>query len=364
MPLDQPNEHDPSDDPDEYRGELDDQGHYPLSNDHTMPLGDHLEELRGRVVRMLIGVVLALVITIIFGFDLIAWFAQPLLHVQNLLGVPAQPIQTDPTFGFTSVYLPVVFVAAVILAAPWIIWQAWQFIVVGLYDHEKKAVHILAPFSTVMTALGVLFTYYILLPVSMAFFLNFINFYPDFDVTSEPNALTKLMLSPYASEAGTSLPDDFEWDTEPSKIAFLETAPENPAEGDLWINGSRGRVEMFFDGQTRIIAQRSTKLITPLPTLGEYIRFATFMTLGIVVAFQLPVIMLVLGWIRLFDPTGIAQLRKYALFIAFVAGAILTPADPFSMLVLAIPLYLLFEFGLALMKLTYRRKAPEMPADL
>jgi sec-independent protein translocase protein TatC len=365
MPLDQPDEHDPSQDPDYYRGELDDEGHYKLGGDQTMPLGDHLDELRGRIIKMLIGVVIALVFTIYFGFDIISWLAQPLLHAQDIVGLPGStPIQTDPTAGFTSVYLRVVLIAAVILSAPWIIWQAWQFIVVGLYDHEKKAVHILAPFSTIMTFLGVLFTYYILLPISLLFFLNFVNFYPEMELTSEPPWITSMAGSAYVDDEQPKRPDDFVYATEAQEIPIFKSRPEEPAEGTWWINDSRGRIEMFFDGKVSVIAQRSTKLITPLPTMSEYIKFATFMILGSVIAFQLPVIMLVLGWTQLFDPRGIQSIRKYALFVCFALGALLTPADPLSMLVLAIPLYLLFEFGLVLMKITFKKREDEMPADL
>ncbi len=360
MPLDQPDEHDPSYDPDHYRAN-DDRLHRP--NDHTMPLGDHIEELRSRLVKMLIGVVIALVVTVIYSFQIIGWLAQPLLQVQELLGVPAQPVQTDPTAGFTSVYMPVVLIAAIILSAPWILWQAWQFIVVGLYAHEKKVAIILAPFSTIMTGLGVLFTYYILLPVSLAFFLNFVSYYPEIDLNNEPNALTRAMLNPYIDDKVFTLPTDFVFDTEPMKIPVLKASPENPAEGDLWINNRRGRVELFFAGQTRVLAERSTTLITPLPAMNEYVRFASIMMLGIVAAFQLPVLMLVLGWTQLFDPRGIASLRKYAFFGACVLGAVLTPADPLSMIVLAVPLYLLFEFGLFLMNVSFKKAGDALPDE-
>jgi len=362
MPLDQPDENDPTNDPDYYRGELDDEGHYKLPTDQTMPLGDHLDELRGRIIKMLIGIVLALVVTIIFGFEIIGWLAQPLLHVQGMLGISAQPIQTDPTAGFTSVYLRVVLIAAVILAAPWLIWQAWQFIVVGLYEHEKKAVHILAPFSTIMTALAVMFTYYILLPVSLAFFINFVTLYPEYKIDSEPTAVTKLVLKPYENTERFGRPEGFVYDTAPLNLPTLKNPPKAPIEGDIWVNAKRDRIEVFTAGKIRVVDQRSTNLITPLPAMNEYIKFATFMMLGSVVAFQLPVVMLVLGWTQLFDPRGIQSIRKYALFVCFALGALLTPADPLSMLVLAIPLYLLFEFGLLLMKWTFKQE--EMPTDL
>lgn len=363
MPLDQPDENDTSHDPDADR-EHDSPGLFKLGNDVTMPLGDHIEELRGRLVRMLIGIVIALIGTVIFGFQIISWLAQPLLHAQDMLGLPQGSIQTDPTAGFTSVYMPVVLISAVIVASPWVIWQIWQFVVVGLYEHEKKAVHILAPFSSIMTVLGVLFTYYILLPVTLTFFMKFVTFYPEIDLDSEPSAITQLAISPYQDGSkGYVLPDDFVFAKNPMQLPVMENAPEDPEEGMIWVNADKQRVELFFDGQTRVVQQRSTKLISPLPALGEYVRFAAVTMLGIVAAFQLPVIMLVLGWTKIFDPSAIASLRKYAFFGCCIAGAILTPTDPFSMLILACPLYLLFEFGLLLMKLTFGKGKDTLPDE-
>lgn len=363
MPLDQPEDPDLSQDPDSYRAKATESGQYPDddSPDKTMPLGDHIEELRSRLVKMLIGVVIALVVTVIYSFQIVGWLAQPLLYVQDKNGVASPPIQTDPTAGFANVYMPVVLIAAVIVAAPWIIWQIWQFVVVGLYEHEKKAVHILAPFSTIMTGLAVAFTYYILLPVSLNFFMHFVTLYPEVDLTQDPPWVTRMALSTLDTDSGARLPEDFVYDTEPLRIPVLESRPENPENNMLWINGKLGRVEMFFDDKVSVLAQRSTKLITPLPAMNEYVRFAAIMMLGIVVAFQLPVVMLVLGWTKLFDPRGIASLRKYAIFASCALGAVLTPSDPFSMLVLAVPLYLLFEFGLLLMKLTFNRKEEALP---
>ena len=69
----------------------------------------------------------------------------------------------------------------------------------------------------------------------------------------------------------------------------------------------------------------------------------------------------IVGWTGMVDPKWIATYRRYALLVCLVASAILTPSDLFSMTVLAMPLYLLFEFGLLLMKLVYKR--PAFPAD-
>ena len=71
------------------------------------------------------------------------------------------------------------------------------------------------------------------------------------------------------------------------------------------------------------------------------------------VAFQLPVVMLMMGWWRLTDPNWVARYRKHCVLICFVVGMLLTPSDIFSMMLLAIPLWILFEFGLLLMRATY-----------
>lgn len=348
MPLDQSNDY-----VDPYADRAGQDQHRIPAVEKTMPLGEHIEELRKHLVKSMIGTLIAAIATFYFGFQIIAWLAQPLLQAQEILGFPPQFIQTDPTVGFSSVYLPVCLISAAIIASPWILWQAWQFVVTGLYENEKRAVHILAPFSTVMTLLGVLFTYYILLPVSLTFFLNFATMYPDIELTT-PNPVTNLVISPYMDGQENRLPDDFEFDTLPLRLPVLESDPETLEEGMLWMDAERGLTKVVVDGQVNILNQRSTRLINPLPQLGQYVRFASIMMLGIVIAFQLPVVMLVMGWTNLFDPYALGKMRKYAFFACFIAGAVLTPTDVFSMIVLAVPLYLLFEFGLLLMRWTYK----------
>ena len=67
-------------------------------------------------------------------------------------------------------------------------------------------------------------------------------------------------------------------------------------------------------------------------------------------AFQLPVVMLLANWVGVVDRRTFAPYRKHAAFTCAITGALLTPADPASMILLMIPLYLLFEFGMVLMR--------------
>lgn len=387
--------------------------------DPAMPLGDHLDELRRRLLLAIAGVAVALGVTVWYGPRLIAWVSNPLLVAMDATGFPPQTYVTDPTAGFTGVYLPVTLVSAIILASPWVMIQLWQFVAVGLYKHERRVVYVLAPFSTIMTALGVGFTHFILLPVSLLFFLNFAaTVYPPATVGT-PGPVMAVFLKAYGVEPRNLANDrgplpDPEQTTPLADLATLGQAQPDPSgpepdkpdkpekpdkagtegtpreptsadhadpaafslpvrgsvpaearDGDLWLDASDGKLKVFLRGEIRELATSSRSLVTPLPKLDEFIRFAVFMGLGVVAAFQVPVVMLVAGWTGLLEADVLRGARRYALLGSVVAGAILTPTDIVSMLVLALPLYLLFEFGLVLMRTGERRRArpTDAPSD-
>lgn len=318
-----------------------------------MSLGDHIEELRSCLVRALIGLFVALLFTFYFGFQIIDWLAQPMLASLVAYGYSPQLYATDPTLGFTSVYLPVSLIAAAIVASPWIILQIWRFIASGLYAHERRVAYILAPFSTAMTFLAVGFTYYILLPICLMFFIRWSTYYPQVSDV-QPNWIIQQTM-------GVDTPDPLtmELDDLPLQVPLLATDPAMDAiqPGMVWVNAEQQQLKVAVHGKVRSVQLMPEHLLAPLPNLGAFVKFASLMGLGVVVAFQLPVFMLVLGWTGLFDPAFFAKFRRYAVFAAFIVGAILTPTDLFSMFVLAVPLYLLFEFGLFIMRLVYKEPA-------
>ncbi|NBC11256.1 MAG: hypothetical protein GVY24_05895 [Planctomycetes bacterium] len=338
MPLDQP---DTSDDP---------------VNAFRMPLGEHLEELRTRLIHALLGIAAALIVTAIFGFQIIAWLAAPMLQVRQALGYPPQTITTDPSAGFMSVYIKVTVIAAVILASPWVIFQIWKFVVTGLYAHEKRAVYLLTPFSAIMTILGVLFTYYILLPVCLFFFLNFATFYPKIDMQQK-----SFMVDLLAQNVEKYQPPDIEGDAAPLRIPILTADPEPLEEGMLWMTPDLRVIKLYHAGEIRQIPMLNNRILDPWTDVTQYVSFAAMMGLGIVIAFQIPVVMLILGRTGLIDPRNVAKVRKYAFFACAAVAAILTPVDIFSMLLLWLPLYGLFEFGLLLMRLAdpYKHTLPD-----
>ncbi|MFW6336859.1 MAG: twin-arginine translocase subunit TatC [Phycisphaeraceae bacterium] len=330
-----------------------------LSPSKMMPLGEHLEELRRHIVYALIGVGVALIVAVVFSFQIIAWLQSPLLEAQYALGYTPQTVATDATFGFMTVYVPVSLIAAVVLAGPWIVYQLWRFVESGLYPHEKKAAHLLAPFSAVMTVLAILFTRYALLPVCIVFFLKFAALYPEVE-TRQPGMMIRLLTGEAAGARSVEREEEgarSEQRGEGEAVALdlfqfpvVERDPNSPSEGEAWINRRDGRLKVWMGGRVHVMAVTTGRLVAPLPDLPKQVKFAAAMGLGVVIAFHLPLIMLVIGWTGLVDPDLVAKQRKYAVFGSFALGALLTPADLMSMFVLAVPLYGLFELGLALMR--------------
>ena len=72
--------------------------------------------------------------------------------------------------------------------------------------------------------------------------------------------------------------------------------------------------------------------------------------------FQTPVVVLLLGWIGVIDPKTVGKYRKWALLACAGISAIVTPPDIFSMICMLVPMYLLFELGILLLRLMPARK--------
>jgi sec-independent protein translocase protein TatC len=133
-----------------------------------MSLGDHLEELRARLILALLGLGIATTICLVFGSWIIAFLERPYFKVMR-----DQPLITlSPTDGLTC-YMTIGVVAGVILASPWILYQAWEFVAAGLYPHEKRYVYMAMPFSVILFMLGsLLFVFWIASP-TLSFLVSF-----------------------------------------------------------------------------------------------------------------------------------------------------------------------------------------------
>ncbi|MBO7411822.1 MAG: twin-arginine translocase subunit TatC, partial [Ottowia sp.] len=123
------------------------------------PFVEHLMELRTRIIRALLAVLLAAGLLALWpgASQLYDWVAAPLIAS---LPQGATMIATSVVSPFT-VPLNVLCVAALMLALPYVLYQAWAFVAPGLYRHEKRLVLPLVISSTVLFFCGVAFCYFI-----------------------------------------------------------------------------------------------------------------------------------------------------------------------------------------------------------
>jgi len=129
----------------------------------------HLIELRTRLMRSIIAVIVALLVLFPFAKDIYALLAQPLLRV---LPHGSTMIATDVT-GTFLVPLKVTLMAAFLVALPYVLWQAWAFVAPGLYQHEKRLVLPVLVSSCLFFALGMSFAYFFVFPVAFGFFAGY-----------------------------------------------------------------------------------------------------------------------------------------------------------------------------------------------
>ncbi|MET0210969.1 MAG: twin-arginine translocase subunit TatC [Burkholderiaceae bacterium] len=232
----------------------------------------HLIELRTRLLRAIIAVVVVLVLLFPWAKEIYAFLALPLLRV---LPAGSTMIATDVT-GTFLVPLKVTLMAAFLIALPYVLWQAWAFVAPGLYQHEKRLVMPVIVSSFLFFFVGMSFAYFFVFPIAFGFFAGY--------------------------------------------------APVG--------------VQMMTD-------------------IDKYLSFVLTMFLAFGLTFETPVVVIVLVRLRIVTLEKLRASRPYVIVGAFVIGAVFTPPDVISQLLLAIPLWLLFELGLLLARFI----AVPAPAD-
>ena len=135
------------------------------ASDNERPLIAHLLELRSRLLRGAAGLLLALLCLLPFANTLYGLLAQPLL---DKLPKGGQLIATQVASPFFAP-MKLAFFAALMIAMPWLLYQAWSFVAPGLYKREKKlALPLLASALTLFYA-GCAFAYFLVLPMVFGF---------------------------------------------------------------------------------------------------------------------------------------------------------------------------------------------------
>ncbi len=128
----------------------------------------HLIEMRDRLLRAVIGVVVMFVVLFPWAQDLYALLAQPLLAA---LPQGGQMIATEVTTPF-FVPIKVTMMTAFLLAMPWVFYQAWAFVAPGLYQHERRIGVPLVFASVILFLLGMAFAYFLVFPVVFGFIVG------------------------------------------------------------------------------------------------------------------------------------------------------------------------------------------------
>ncbi len=324
---------------------------------NRMSFGDHLEELRNSLIRGLLGVFAGTIICLIFGRQIMQVLYYPLFIVQHYNGLPIGLQALAPTAGFAA-YLKIGMLSGLILTMPWVLYQAWSFIASGLYPHEKRFVNRLMPTSMGLFACGVLFLYFLVLPIVLQFFISFNKRFnlPDVSAPWFDSALFSGEEDAPPTGADTTTP----LDTLP--LPLLQEDPESPPEGATWFNQQQRRIKINTpEGIYSIPLSRDDTFsaLSSQFSIDFYISFVLTMALAFGIAFETPIVVFFLAWSGIVPAATMAGGRRYVLFGIVVAAAMLTPPDVISQVLLAGPMYLLFELGLLAARMSERKSAAD-----
>lgn len=163
-------------------------------SDVQMPFTSHLAELRNRLIKSVVAIALGFVVCYAVVDDIFALLAAPLrrLHIRGLT-----LIGTSVTEAFFT-KMKVSFAAAVILASPVLLWQLWQFVAPGLYEHEKRYTKSFVLFGSFFFIAGGAFCYEIVVQLGLQFLLSryeAIDVQPLLQVGDYLSAVSRLVLA-------------------------------------------------------------------------------------------------------------------------------------------------------------------------
>lgn len=140
----------------------------PDSTDQPMPLVAHLTELRDKLLRALLAVLVVFLCLFPFANDIYATVSQPL---RAILPPGASMIATEVASPFFTPF-KLTLVVAVFIAMPYVLYQVWSFIAPGMYRHEKRLAVPLLASSVVLFYAGAAFAYFVVFPLIFAFFTS------------------------------------------------------------------------------------------------------------------------------------------------------------------------------------------------
>ena len=249
------------------------------SGEDKMPLLAHLVELRTRLIKAFVAIILLFFVCYYFAEDIYGFLVQPLADVLVETGGGNRRLIFTALHEAFFTYIKVSFFAAMFLAFPFVAGQIWMFIAPGLYKHEKAAFLPFLAATPVLFFMGGALVYYLIFPLAWKFFLSF------------------------------------------------ESA------------GAAGGLPIQLEAK-----------------VNEYLSLVMRLIFAFGLCFQLPVLLTLLARVGMATSEGLREKRKYAVVIAFVAAALLTPPDVISQIGLAVPTLLLYEISIFAVKIVEKKR--------
>jgi len=240
-------------------------------------LMSHLFELRDRVVRMILSILMIFICLFYWANDIYSYLAAPLTRH---LPEGANMIAIDVASPFLTPF-KLVLMLSVFLAMPVILYQFWAFVAPGLYSNEKRLAGPLLVSSILLFYAGMAFAYYIVFPLVFGF--------------------------------------------------FTSVGPE---------------------------------MVSISTDIGRYLDFVLALFFGFGLAFEVPIATIILVAIGFTTPDKLAEKRPYIIVAAFIVGMFLTPPDVISQVLLAIPIWVLFEGGVIASRVIFKDRLREAEEDL
>jgi sec-independent protein translocase protein TatC len=163
------------------------------SSGARMSFLDHLEELRKRIVRSLLAVLVGFLIAFAFIDRIFAFIMRPL---QQVLPDGGKLVYTEPAEAF-MLYMKVAALVGLIIAIPVVLYQVWMFVAPGLYANEKRLALPFVFFATTFFVAGAAFSHYVVFPFAWKFFAQFTTDYMSFMPRIQPtfSMYVRLMLA-------------------------------------------------------------------------------------------------------------------------------------------------------------------------
>ncbi len=252
--------------------------------DEPMSFFDHLAALRKRLIRAAIGVLIGFTLSFSFVRQILDILKRPLNEAWKAAELPGGPnLQVLEIQGALMVDIRVGVFAGILLALPIIFYQLWAFISPGLYKKEKQYVIPFVAASVLLFAIGTTFAYFVVLPFAIRWLLT----YPG------GNMITKLLV-------------------EHQDVIKIHH-------------------DLALDAQ--VVYQLE---------LSNYVKGATRILLSFGLVFEFPLVIAFLAAAGVVNHRMLLQYWKVAILVIFVLAAFLTPPEPVTQAMMALPMVVLF----------------------